>query len=407
MKKYNLIIASAVLVIAACSKNELRSDLQGEQIEIGFSTFNEKITRAGAENSGIEQKNALSTHHTSFKVWGYKTVSGTPSTVFGESNGAGTKVIWNGTSSLWEYSPLRFWDKSATNYKFFAAAPSDYSWTFTNDIIKLSGFSVNGSSIAPSSSIDADADMGEKDIMISEDVTVLPANYTSSKVQLNFIHLLTRLNIGVKKASSLDSYYVKLKYIKVFNLVDGGNFDETTAAVEGGSIARWSENNSISSNSKDGYGYSTDTEVKNTYNYVYQSLFIPQKVEYVEDVPLNGTGLGNESKPYLKISYEFYSGNKYDQATIDAAQEGEDAYGKTTNDFIESSLSLVDSYTYSYNLADLFNGNGANKNNDVQFNEGWMNTLMMTIDPVAIEFDANVYEWKPGDVPVNIPDIND
>ena len=36
-----------------------------------------------------------------------------------------------------------------------------------------------------------------------------------------------------------------------------------------------------------------------------------------------------------------------------------------------------------------------------------MNTLMMTIDPVAIEFDANVYEWKPGDVPVNIPDIND
>ena len=69
---------------------------------------------------------------------------------------------------------------------------------------------------------------------------------------------------------------------------------------------------------------------------------------------------------------------------------------------------MVDSYTYSYNLADLFNGNGVNKNNDVQFNEGWMNTLMMTIDPVAIEFDANVYEWKPtGDVPVNIPDIND
>ena len=406
MKKNLLIIAATTLVFVACSDNNLRNELQEEQVEIGFSTFNERITRAGAENSGITAKNALNTHHEAFKVWGYKTVSGIPSSVFGELNDVGTIVRWNSTSSLWEYSPLRFWDKSATNYKFYAAAPASKNWAYASDKISLTGFTVDGSTIAASAAIDADANFGDKDIMISEDVTVESNGYTSARVQLNFIHLLTRLNIGVKKAAVLNDYYVKLKSIKVYNLVDGGDFSEATAANQAGSIARWSANNTVSSDSKDGYGYATDTEVKTSINYVYQSLFIPQQVDYVADIPLNGTGLNESSKPYLKINYEIYSGTKYEQTEIDAAQENDDAYGKTTNDFKESSLALVDTYSYAYNLADMFNGTSSSDN--VKFNEGWMNTLNITIDPVAINFTANVYEWKPTtDVDVDVPDINE
>jgi len=404
MKKNFIILAASALVFAACSNSDLRNDIQGELIEIGFSTFNEKITRAGAENSGIEAKHSLNTHHTTFKVWGYKTVSGTPSSVFGE-DGTGTQVNWVPANSAWEYSPLRFWDKSATNYKFYAAAPASESWTYANDKISLASFSVDGSTIAASATINADANFGPKDIMISEDVTVESAGYTATKVQLNFIHLLTRLNIGVNKSATLNNYYVKLKSIKVFNMVDGGDFSEATAAVQSGSIARWSANNSVSTASTNGYGYETDTEVKTNFNYVYQSLFIPQQVDYVADIPLNGNSLGASSKPYLKISYELYSGTKYEQSEIDGAQENDDAYGKTTDDFKTSTLALVDSYTYAYNLADLFNGTSSSDN--VAFNEGWMNTLKITIEPVAINFDADVYEWKPTtDVNVNIPDIN-
>lgn len=401
MKKNLLIIVATALVFAACSSNDLRNDLQGEQVEIGFSTFTGKLTRA--ENSTATDKNALNTHHTTFKVWGYKTVNGTSSNVFGESDGTGTVVQYQ--SSAWTYSPLRFWDKSATNYKFFAAAPSTPSWGFANDKISLTGFTVDGATIAASTEINADADFDAKDIMISEDATVLPANYTSAKVQLNFIHLLTRLNIGVNKSTTLNDYYVKLKSIKVYNLVDGGDFSEATAATQTGSIARWSANNIVSDASKDGYGYATDTEVKTSFNYVYQSLFIPQQVDYVADIPLNGSGLGANSKPYLKISYELYSGTKFTQAEIDAAQEGEDAYGKTTSDFKSTTLELVDTYSYAYNLADMFNGKTGTDH--VKFNEGWMNTLKITIEPVAINFAAEVYEWKPiTDVDVNVPDIN-
>ena len=36
-----------------------------------------------------------------------------------------------------------------------------------------------------------------------------------------------------------------------------------------------------------------------------------------------------------------------------------------------------------------------------------MNNLMITINPVAINFEANVYEWKPTtDTEVNVPDVN-
>ena len=371
MKKNLLFIAAAAMIFAACSDSELRNELQNEQAEIGFSTFTGKLTRA--ENSTATTKHALNTHHTSFKVWGYKTVDSTPSNVF-----VGTQVDYT-SNSIWEYSPLRFWDKSATDYKFFAAAPASQSWAFANDKFTLTDFTVNGATIAASSSIDADANFGEKDIMISEDVTVLPAKYTTDKVQLNFIHLLTRLNIGVKKATPvLDNYVVKLKSIKVFNLVDGADFSEATAAVQAGSIARWSENNSVSASSKAGYGYTTETVVTTNYNYVYQALFIPQQIDYAADVPLNGNGLGNSSEPFLNIQYDLY------------ASDG------TTK---------IDSYSYFYNLADMFNG--ASSTDDVAFNEGWMNTLKITIEPVAINFAADVYEWKPTtDTGVGVPDLD-
>ncbi len=375
MKKNLLFIAATALVFAACSDNDLRNDLQDEQVEIGFSTFTGKLTRA--ENSTATEKHALNTHHTAFKVWGYKTVSGTPSSVFGESNGAGTQVDWNSTSSLWEYTPLRFWDKSATNYKFYAAAPASESWTYASDKISLTGFTVDGSTIAASAAIDADANFGDQDIMISEDVTALPADYTATRVQLNFIHLLTRLNIGVNKAAVLNDYTVKLKSIKVFNLVDGGDFSEATAAVQAGSIARWSANNVTSNNSKTGYGYTTETVVTSAFNYVYQALFIPQQIDYVANTPLNGTGLDGDSKPYLNIQYELWNA---------------------------AGTQKIDSYSYFYNLADMFN---AATTDDVAFNEGWMNTLKITIEPVAINFAADVYEWKPiADVEVDVPDIN-
>ena len=58
-----------------------------------------------------------------------------------------------------------------------------------------------------------------------------------------------------------------------------------------------------------------------------------------------------------------------------------------------NNYSKIDGYVYYFNLADVFNGDGANKDNDVDFCEGWQNTLNITLAPSAIKFNPVVYQW--------------
>ena len=112
----------------------------------------------------------------------------------------------------WAYTPLVFWDKSASSYSFNAAAPAGLSWAFADDKISLDNFSVDGTTIAASATIDPKAVFGPKDIMISEDIDAY-TNFTSAPVNLSFIHLLSRLNIGVAKSAFLSGHVVKLNSI--------------------------------------------------------------------------------------------------------------------------------------------------------------------------------------------------
>ena len=414
MKKSFLIIATTALIMSSCSNTDLRSDIQDDLIGIDFSTFTSKQTKAGAENSGMEEKNGLSTHHTSFKVWGSKTVDGTTSSVFGENNNKGTVVSYS--SSTWSYSPVRFWDKSASGYNFYAAAPKDYNWVFTSGKLSLADFAVDGTTIAASSTIDPNANFGAKDIMISEDVENY-TTYTSAAVDLNFIHLLSRLNIGIKKATpSLDHTIVKLKSIKVFNMVSNGSFNEASAnASQSGNHSRWGDA-ATPAKFTSGVGYTTETAVTTSYNYVYQSLVIPQEVAYESGIKMDGTNINTStSKPYITIQYEFWTEDV--AASTYSAEEaalyniengltsGDEGYKSAGDTKPEVPSYKLDSYSYTYNLADIFNGNGNSTN--YSFNEGWMNTLKITIDPIAIQFEPEVYEWKgTTDVDVNVPDIN-
>lgn len=399
MRKNLFFIAATALLIVSCSEEKLRSDIQDEPINIGFSTSTARITRA--ENSSATDSTALlQTYHNSFKVWGSKYVAGTESTIF-------TAQVVNHNGTDWTYTPIRFWDKSATSYDFYAAAPSGLNWAWDNDNKKLSlaNFEVDGATLAPSATVDAKAIMpNNKDIMISEDVTGYN-NYTSAKVNLSFIHLLSRLNIGVKKATPLlDDFIVKLDTIVVYNMVKNGSFDESTPAVPNGSTARWDDADSPAKFT-DGVGYYTETEVTASLNYVYQSLVIPQTVAYEANIKLDSTNITANSKPYIKISYEIWTKDvKFTQDEIDNAQDGDPAFGKSTDDIKERSY-MVDRYRYFFNLADIFNGDDATT--DVDFFEGWMNTLKITINPTAIEFDADVYEWaEKTPVDVDVPEIN-
>lgn len=420
MRKYSFFLAAAALVFVGCASDELRSDVQEEQIEIGFSTITNKQTRA--ENSSAAINGNLEAYNNTFKVWGYKVVNGTETPVLGAVEGANNTYTYpgqlvehkdadaNATPAVtegWYYTPVRFWDKSATVYKFYAVSPSrnDWSWDNTNKKVSIANFSITGyNSVTgtPATAIVTNKVLTEalttEDLMISTDIED-HKNFTNTPVNLSFNHILSRLNIGVRKATILDDYTVYLKSVKVFNMKSNGSFDESLASgttLSGGTVARWLAA-STPATFTSGIGYentsgleitSTETTENTYYQYVYEGLAIPQSVAYSKTVLvnesvtgldsylyLNGSNATTASAPYIVIEYEI---------------------GKTEN----SEYTKHDSYKYYYNLADVFN---ADATTAVDFCEGWQNTLKITLAPAAINFDADVYEWATkNDVPVVI-----
>jgi hypothetical protein len=434
MKKNLLFITATALVFVGCANDSLRSDVQEEQTAIGFSTITNKQTRA--ENSDAAINGNLEAYNTTFKVWAYKEVNGTESPVLGAVEGANSTYTYpgqlvshidanaNATPAItehWEYTPVRFWDKSATLYKFYAASPSrdDWDWNNTTKKVSIDDFSISGyNSVTgtPATAVVANKVLTEnlttEDLMISTDITN-HKTYTNAPVNLDFNHILSRLNIGVRKASTLDAFTVYLKSIKVYNMKSNGSFDEGTILNNGGengaaqdvngdnetneadeayllsqgTVRRWSDASNPAKFTS-GVGYtpndaleitSTETTANTYYQYVYEGLAIPQSVAYSKTVLvnddvtnitsylyLNGSNADANSAPYIVIEYEI---------------------GKTENNV----YTKHDSYKYYYNLADVFNGDATTS---VDFCEGWQNTLKITLAPAAINFDADVYQWS-------------
>lgn len=370
MKKSLYLIATAA-IFAACSNEEIKIDQPAEGPEIGFDTFADVATRA--ENSSATNKNALSTYHTTFDVWGYKN-----GVAAGDGVDVFVKVPVSYASSAWSYGDTkRYWDKSASGYDFYAAAPAADAWTFDKTTRKLSydNYSLTGATIDASATINNAAVFStDVDLMISTDVNGYN-KYTSDKVGLVFNHILSRFNIGVKKDASVTEV-VKLKSIKVYNMKSNGKFNEASAsgdALSAGTVARWGAASAGATTFTSGVGYATETTITADVNYVYQALCIPQAVGE-EKVNLNG------------------------KASAAVGTEGQDGYvaavnavSTTSKPYIEIEYTLNDEpFKYYYNLADVFNGAATT---DVNFCEGWQNNLTITIKPAAIEFDAEVYEW--------------
>lgn len=421
MKKYLFIFATAAIAVS-CSNSDSFKDIETSDTAIGFSTYAGILTRA--ENSSATSKNTLEAYNNTFKVWGYKYVTGTETPVIGAVEGANSTYTYPGqlvehvaasgtTAEHWEYTPVRFWDKSATSYSFYAASPNEptganWVWDNTNKKVSIANFAITGyNSVTetPATSVDPakvlTSALTTEDLMISTDVTN-HKTYTNTPVTLDFNHILSRLNIGVRKATILDNYDVKLNSIKVYNMKSNGSFNENLASgttLSSGTIARWATAPTTPTTFTSGVGYtpatallieSTETTASTNYQYVYEGLVIPQSVAYnqtveVKDFVANSTPahfrLDGQDKsatcaPYIEIDYEIWT-------------KGNDA-------------AKMDGYKYYYNLADVFNGTATTA---VDFCEGWQNTLKITLAPAAINFDADVYQWATKqDVSVNITD---
>lgn len=351
-------MAAAATMFAACSQNEVLNEVQvqDEAQAIGFSTYANKATRS--ENNNKAYAWDLEDHHESFDVWAGKLVKGAHHAVYAIDS----KGTVNYESNSWVATPSKYWDKTATEYYFYAGAPSDTKWSlglttagdYSTGYLKYDAFTLEGINIADGTSTRYDSweRKNDKDLMIAAPKTVERNAYNSTTpadVELQFIHILSRLNILVKKGSNIAGELV-VTGLDVHNLKNEGSFDESKEPAGDYKTERW---DGTQTGDYTLVGVQPQNALdKTTAVYTHQCLVIPQTIAK-QDIDTDGHDIVANSEPYFVIRY-----------TI----EGEP-------------------YFAYYNLAAAF---GVDQ---LGFFEGWENTLTITINPSTIVFDAKVSEW--------------
>lgn len=343
-------MAFAATMFAACSETEMLNGINEPQKAIGFETYSNKATRATENNSG-DYSTGMSVHHNAYKVWAYRSTS--DDLAF---DGVEVKAADN------TYSPVQYWDNDATEYNFYAAAPASFAWGFEENIVNkdkayltanvtLAGTNFATKTTAPASTF-KNVD-GDQDLLVSAPCNVEKAKFTTTPVNLQFIHILSRLNVIVKKGATAP-VNMTLKSLVVKNLKKTGEFDGSKPASVAGNNTRWNSSNpAVELYKVENYNLTTEA------NYVFEGLVIPQNITY-EDVKLDGTGITD--KACIEVTY---------------------VIGTAPN---------VEEYVAYYNLAALFGATALNPT--VAFYEGWQNTLTITFNPTAIEFTALAEVWE-------------
>lgn len=235
MKKLFL-LAAATITIIGCSQNDVINEIEQPEVLIGFKdAYIGKKTKAGEVNSIA----TLQTNNGTMKVWGWKTVSGSDTRVFN-----GQLVTYNAnyapTNTNWEYSPLKYWDMEASNYKFYAVSPSTTKLAIneTSRIISGTGLEqvqiledMNGASKTTSANTTA------IDYLVAAGVSKAPkGNAQDGDVSFAFSHILSKLTVKVKTGSDFaneGSNYPQIKMTDLSIKLSGmcPNFTQKTTEV--------------------------------------------------------------------------------------------------------------------------------------------------------------------------------
>lgn len=365
MKKSYLMMAAAATMLAACTQTDFVNDIPAQAPKaIAFENgFVNKSTRS--ENSSSNYTLKFSDHHNSFKVWGYKNVSTTP--VF-DGRVVNVTLGSESQSEIYQYAGgLVYWDESASSYQFYAAAPATHNWTFKAPTSIAEQNKGSFSTTVSLQDVSIHNDQGSHMTALGDAQDLLIAApcqpVIGETVGLDFVHILSRLNIVVSKKSGMTEE-VRSYEVSVKNIKKEGNFTEADAVADpAGSYARWTtggEAGIYQAKKDDGALVQEGVE-----RHVIQTLVIPQAVTS-EEIALNGAGVTDTNHPYLYVKY--------------GVANGTDGAGKTTFEIFEK----------YYNLAQIF---GVTAGSTLPFNEGWENTLTLTIGPATIDFKASVATW--------------
>jgi hypothetical protein len=381
-KSYLMTIAAAAALFAACSSNDTikyEYDLFDAQQKnsIGFAAYSSKTTKANDANS-----TSLQDFYGTFDVYGWKTVnsvnssvfnhvpvgyfgtdatgaSQTPTTVVYESSGKPSDEWGTPFTAGWYYQNVRYWDRTATAYQFFAIAPyeavpapaltvaaGDANIKIGDSGAKYDISTEKNLAIVSSKPIADKKYFGfTKDYMLAEKSTT-----QNAKVTFNFHHILTKFNVKITKQDTYTgSQALVVKDIKIANLAKNGYFEYSSNMTTNG----WTTDGTYA------LQVTEDCSLNETTNYSgcywIQTLIFPQTITCAKtEVQSNDTGLNQ----YLYIKYSIGS-------------EVFEAY---------------------YDLAYVFN-NMLSTGETYSFAQGSEYTLNLKVGPAPIIFDAQVTAW--------------
>ena len=195
-KSFLLLIAAALL--AACSSNEMAVELKEKPI--GFSrVYIDKSTKA--IRKGPYTTDNFGYVGNTFGVIGYKTTATqTNAKVFNDVKveyQTGLSAPFAATD--WAYSPLVYWDKTATQYSFFAYAPhsGDFTGTVALGSNDATTFSITGFKQATTVANQIDL---MTDLTNQNNVT---ANIGTNDVKFTFGHILSNINVTMAVSAAL------------------------------------------------------------------------------------------------------------------------------------------------------------------------------------------------------------
>lgn len=342
MKTLIKTLAASALLLTACTNNihplvEDTQVLPSQSKEIGFSTYSDLATKANPSKTDLEY------YHNNFVVYGTKLYADGVERVFDQVEV--TSVVGE-NANTWTYSPIRYWDRQAENYKFVAFAPSTakikYAFAADDSQVGDGGFvstevtTLVGQNVAQAGSeeLDHGFDGGngkDADVMISEVLTEqTPA--TAGLVNLTFKHTLAKLMVTLKAASN--EYDVVIREVKVNDLLSQGEYGANGWQV--GSYTGTVD-----------YGYAGTSSVSLSHEakkYFIESLVMPQTI----------------ADQVVTIRYTLQSKND---------------------------ANYSEKYVYTKKLSAIFGES---------FQAAYKYQVNFTISPDLIRFEANATAWQDG-----------
>lgn len=334
MKKNFITVAATALVFAACSQSSLVSEINENDIPIGFESYSNLATKAISSTD-------LEDYHTTFGVSGYKTYGGSESTIMDHY-----KVINddnNGTGTYdWDYDgdnapntqTIKYWDKMATKYVFDAYAPYSAKASISNHVISIEdgAYAANQNlQESISKTLNSNKFTTSTDWMTASETrnaTRTPARISTEVVNLSFGHILSKVIVIVKTKTDFAKDIV-INSLSLDDVYGSGSYDGTDWTVSETAVSVDGVVGTIKDENK------TDG-VNNDNYYTIECLVIPQ----------------TSATPKFSVNYKIGSDNE----TFDVS--------KVEIDGITS------------------------------FAKGTVYTITVTIGPDPIEFDCSVSAWS-------------